>query len=97
MVILAILGLFSLGIVITFLVSTLRAFGKFDSLDLNVQMKITHIEYYMVLVRNFSKAELNELGKLTDEEIKYFDIMRDMDFLRKENRKKIYERGSIPL
>jgi hypothetical protein len=88
--ILAILGLFSTGIVISFFVSTLRAFRKFDSLDLNVQMKITRIEYYMVLVRDFSKEELNELGKLTDKEIEHFDTMRDMDLLKKENREKIY-------
>jgi hypothetical protein len=90
MITLAIFGLFSAGIVIEFFVSTLRAFRKFDSLNLNVQMKMARIEYYMVLIRNFSKEELNELGALTNEEIEYFDAIRDMDLLKKENRKRIY-------
>jgi uncharacterized membrane protein required for colicin V production len=89
-VILVIFGLFSAGIVITFFVSTLRAFRKFKSLNSGVQMKITHSEYYMALVRNFSREELNELGKLTDEEIEYFDTGRDAGLLKKENREKAY-------
>jgi hypothetical protein len=87
-IILGIFGLFSAGIVVTFFLSMQRAFRKFDSLDANIQMKILRIEYYMVLVRNFSKEKLNELGKLTDKEIECFDPRRDMALLAKETGEK---------
>jgi hypothetical protein len=72
-----------------FFVSSLKAFRKFNSLNLDAQTKIARIDYYMLLIRSFSKEELNELSGLTDKEIEYFDAMRDADLMKKETRKRM--------
>jgi hypothetical protein len=66
-----------------FLVSSLKAFKKFNSLDLNTRTKLGRIEYYMILIRNFPKEKLNALNGLTDKEIECLDAIRDMDLLKK--------------
>jgi hypothetical protein len=66
-----------------FLVSSLKAFKKFNSLDLDIRTKLGRIEYYMILIRNFPKEKLNALSGLTDKEIEYLDAVRDMDLLKK--------------
>jgi hypothetical protein len=81
--------LFSLLVVIVFLVSSLKAFRKFNSLNLNAQTRIARIDYYMLLIRSFPKEELNVLSGLTDKEIEYFDAIRDTDLLKKETRQRI--------
>jgi hypothetical protein len=42
----------------------------------------------MAFVRYFAEEELNELGKLADEEITYFNVARDTDLLKREIRRK---------
>lgn len=88
--VLLVFWLFSLLIVITFLVSSLKAFRKFNSLNFDAQTKIARIKCYMILIRNFSKEELNKLSGLTDKEVRLFDSVRDTDLLKKETRKKIH-------
>jgi hypothetical protein len=52
-------------------------------------MKIARIDYYMLLIRSFSKKDLNELSGLTEKEIEYLDAMRNADLLKKETRQRI--------
>jgi hypothetical protein len=56
----SILALISMGIIIEFFISTRRAFKKFDSLDSAVQEKLLAQEYYMAVVRNVSKEDLDQ-------------------------------------
>jgi hypothetical protein len=74
---LQILAVCSLGVVIGFFVSTGRAFKKFDRLDAGARGKLLLLEYYMAVVRNLSSKDLALLGKLPDEEIKYFNMIYD--------------------
>jgi hypothetical protein len=67
----------SLGALIGFFISTGRALKKFSGLDAAVQGKLLLLEYYMAAVRNLSSEELALLGKLPDEEIKYFNTIYD--------------------
>lgn len=66
----------SLGVLIWFFVSTRRALKKFDSLEPTVQKKLLLLEYYMAVVRNFSKEDLIKISSLPDEEIKMEQIKK---------------------
>jgi hypothetical protein len=72
-VILLIPAVCSLWVLIYFFVSTGKAIKKIDSLDPTVQKKLLLLEYYMAVIRNFSKEDLILLSTLSDEEIKYFN------------------------
>jgi Sec-independent protein translocase protein TatA len=93
-VVLLFLGLFSLGVITEFFVSTIKTFKKFDSLNADAQEKIKRIEYYMALVRNFSREELNTLRTLTEKEIEYCNAMRDRDKCIQKIGKKIHAENS---
>jgi hypothetical protein len=83
------LGLFSVGVVIEFFVSTIKAFRKYDGLEMEVQRKTRRIKCYMALVRNFSEEELKEIGELTDEEISYYNSIDDHDIVIKKIKERI--------
>jgi hypothetical protein len=83
------LGLFSVGVIIDFFISTIKAFRKYDGLDMEVQRKTGRIECYMALVRNFSKEELKKISELTDEEISYYNSIADYDIVIKKIKEKI--------
>jgi hypothetical protein len=84
-----VLGIPSVGIIVWFFVSTLKAFRKFDRLEKYVQEKLLLMEYYMVFVRRLSTEELMKVGELPEEEIKAFNEIHDWDERVKTARKKI--------
>jgi hypothetical protein len=77
--VLFIIGLLALGIVIGFLISTMKNLNRFNRLDINVQEKILLLEYYMAVVHQLSNEELIKLSKFPDEEIKYFNTVHDLN------------------
>jgi hypothetical protein len=74
-IVLSILGLCSFGIVIGYLVSVGMAIKKFDCMESTVQEKLLLLEYYMAVVRNFSKEDLIKIGKLSDEDLTYLNTI----------------------
>jgi hypothetical protein len=86
---LSFLGICSLGVVIGNFVLTVRAFDKYDSLDIEAQRKLERIDNYMTLVRSFSAEDLNKLGELSQEEISCFNAIRDRAVLIQKIREKI--------
>ena len=79
----------SLGIVIWFIISTAKAFSKFNELDEYAKNKILLIEYYMVFIQRFSSEDIKNLSKLPDEEIKYFNKIHNINERIKMAREKI--------
>jgi hypothetical protein len=79
----------SVGIIIWFFVSTIKAFNKFAGLDKSIREKLLLIEYYMAFVRNLSTEELIKVGKLSDEEIIKFNGIHDWNERIKTAREKI--------
>jgi hypothetical protein len=87
--VIAVLAVCSLGIIIGFFIPTEMAFIKFDSLDTTVQNKLLLLNYYMAVVRNFSKEDLLRLSTLPDEEIQLFNTIRGYDERIQTIREKI--------
>ncbi|MDR1972780.1 MAG: hypothetical protein LBQ46_12770 [Treponema sp.] len=91
-IILSFTGLFLAGVFIKYFVTTIKAYNKFDNLDVTIQLKIAkiaRIKNFKNLIRIFSEEELIKCGKLTDEEILYYSTIEDRDMLIQKIREKI--------
>jgi hypothetical protein len=76
---LAILMIGSFGAVAGFFISTGRAIKKFKCLDSTTQGKVLLLDYYMAVVRNFSRNDQIRLGRLPDEALRRFNRIQDYD------------------
>ncbi|GHT94966.1 hypothetical protein FACS1894141_2690 [Spirochaetia bacterium] len=88
-VVLSILAVCLLGIIIGFFIPTEMAFIKFETLDSTVQNKLLLLDYYMAVVRNFSKEDLILLSTLPDEAIEQFNTIHGYDKRIQTIREKI--------
>jgi hypothetical protein len=68
----------SFGTQLWFLISTHKAFRKFEDLEKTVQKKIVGIDCYMYLIRNLTKNELEQIKTIPDEEMAYLGSLRDI-------------------
>jgi len=60
------------------LLTTMKAFNKFNSLDSSVKAKLLLIDYYMVFARKFTRNELIKVSKLPDGEIKQLNKIQNI-------------------
>jgi hypothetical protein len=76
---LLILASCSLGVIAGFFIATEKVIKKFDRLDSTARQKLLLLEYYIAVVRNFSREDLIKLSAVADEEIRHFNTIKGCD------------------